>query len=76
MRRLKETVLKAGEDARRTIRRIIATMTEMEYVLLPYEPVVAFRLNLTTHQLGKESRVIQRFVQTNGHSINLAIQTS
>lgn len=48
----------------------------MEYILLPYEPVVSFRLNLTTHQLGKESRVIQRFVQTNGHSINLAIQTS
>lgn len=76
MRRLKETILKAGEDARRTIRKIIATMTEMEYILLPYEPVVSFRLNLTTHQLGKESRVIQRFVQTNGHSINLAIQTS
>lgn len=76
MRRLKETILKVGEDARRTIRRIITAMTEMEYLLLPYEPVVSFRLNLTTHRLGKESRVIQHFVQTNGHSINLAIQTS
>ncbi|XP_030474109.2 uncharacterized protein LOC115691566 isoform X1 [Syzygium oleosum] len=76
MRRLKETILKAGQDAHRIIRRIITTMTEMEYILLPYEPVVSFQLNLTTHQLGKESRVIQHFVQKNGHSIDLAIQTS
>ncbi|KAF8017307.1 hypothetical protein BT93_H2482 [Corymbia citriodora subsp. variegata] len=76
MRRLKETILKAGEDARQTIQTIITAMTEMEYLLLPYEPVVSFRLNLTTHRLGKESRVIQHFVQTNSHSINLAIQTS
>ncbi|XP_030538960.2 LOW QUALITY PROTEIN: uncharacterized protein LOC115747066 [Rhodamnia argentea] len=76
MRRLKETILKAGDDAHRTIRRIITTMMGMEYLLLPYEPAVSFRLNLTTHQLRKESRVIEQFVQTNGRSIDLAIQTS
>ncbi|KAK9285829.1 hypothetical protein L1049_025030 [Liquidambar formosana] len=75
-KKLKETILRAGGDARRTIRKVTKAFKEMQHHLLPYDPDTSFRLNITTHRLGKESRIIQRFVQKNGHSINLAIQTS
>lgn len=73
---MKRTILKMGGDARHTIKQIIKAMTEMQTILLPYDPTTSLSLNITTHRLGKESRVILGFVHKSGHSIDQAIHTS
>ncbi|KAF5752828.1 hypothetical protein HS088_TW01G00746 [Tripterygium wilfordii] len=74
--RLKKTILKAGKDAHGTIRKVIKVMREMENILLPYDRRTSVRLNITAHQLGKESKTIQHFNERIGHSMDQAIQTS
>lgn len=75
-KKLKDTIFRAGDDARRSIYKVTKVLTEMEHLLVPYDMKTSHRLNTTSHQLGLESQNIFRFVQKNGHSIDLAIQTS
>ncbi|GFY93729.1 hypothetical protein Acr_09g0001750 [Actinidia rufa] len=75
-RKLKETVLGAGEDARKTIRKVTEAMNQMQKLLLPYDPKTCDLLNSTSRQLGRESRVIRNFDRKNERSINKAIQIS
>lgn len=73
---LRESIEKVGKDARRTIRKVVEAMTTMESLLVPYNSNMAKSLSVTTHQLGKASRLIQSVVHNNGASIRMAIQTS
>ncbi|KAF8410232.1 hypothetical protein HHK36_002755 [Tetracentron sinense] len=75
-KKLKETLLGAVQDARRTIRKVTRVMKEMHHLLRPYDPRICFRLNSTSHKLEKESKIIQQVVHKNQHSIDHAIQTS
>lgn len=51
-------------------------MKEMQYLLLPYDPATCLRLNLTSYQLEKESRMIRRFIHKKSHFIDVAIESS
>lgn len=73
---VKKSIIGAGKDARRTIRKTIQAMTQMQDLLLPFDPSVAVGLNITAHRLRKESRSIQQFIEKTDHSINLAIDAS
>ncbi|GMP27722.1 hypothetical protein CsSME_00003589 [Camellia sinensis var. sinensis] len=73
---LKETVLGAGGDARKTLRNVTDTMNNMLNLLLPYDSKTCRLLNYTSHQLARESRLIRTFVHKNEHTINKAIQLS
>ncbi|KAI8028816.1 hypothetical protein LOK49_LG01G03158 [Camellia lanceoleosa] len=73
---LKETVLGAGGDARKTIRNVTDTMNNMLNLLLPYDSKTCRLLNYTSHQLARESRLIRTFVHKNEHTISKAIQLS
>ncbi|XP_010484480.1 PREDICTED: uncharacterized protein LOC104762795 [Camelina sativa] len=73
---MKETIDKAGEDVERNIRTVIVSLTKIQYLLLPYDQNTTHLLNVTTHRLGKGSRLIQSFLRHNGRSIDLAIQLS
>ncbi|KAM7263365.1 hypothetical protein ACFE04_001048 [Oxalis oulophora] len=75
-KRLKNTILDAGQNVQQAIRKVITGLTEIQYQLLPYDPQMTHQLNLTTHQLRRESRVIHNYVQKNGHYVNMGIQTS
>ncbi|XP_057500308.1 uncharacterized protein LOC130784448 [Actinidia eriantha] len=75
-KKLKETVLGAGEDARKTIRKVTEAMNQMQKLLLPYDPKTCDLLNSTSRQLGRESQVIRNFDRKNERSINKAIQIS
>uniref|UniRef100_A0A2N9G0A0 Uncharacterized protein n=1 Tax=Fagus sylvatica TaxID=28930 RepID=A0A2N9G0A0_FAGSY len=74
--KIKRTILTIGGDVRETIQKIIKAMTEMQSLLLPYDPSISMSLNMTIHRLGRESHVIRRSVDKNGHSIDQAIHTS
>ncbi|EXB94041.1 hypothetical protein L484_009385 [Morus notabilis] len=76
MDKLKGTLFSVGGDARRSIRKVVNAMTQMQYLLVPYDPSMAVTLNTTTRRLGSESRAVQCFIEKNGHSIDRAIQTS
>ncbi|XP_010559144.1 PREDICTED: uncharacterized protein LOC104827634 [Tarenaya hassleriana] len=76
LQKLENTIANAGEDVHRTIGTVVESMTKIQYLLLPYDQQTTKLLNITTHRLAKESRIIQRFVHENKRSINLAIQTS
>lgn len=76
MEKLKGTLFSVGGDARRSIRKVMKAMTQMQYLLVPYDSTMAVTLNTTNYRLGYESRVVQYFVDKNGHSIDRAIQTS
>lgn len=71
-----ETIDKAGEDVERNIRTVIVSLTKIQYLLLPYDQKTTHLLNVTTHRLGKGSRLIQSFLHHNGRSIDLAIKIS
>lgn len=73
--KMKRSILKMGEDARHTMKQVIKAMTEMQSILLPYDPSTSLSLNITTHRLGRESRVIRGFLHKSGHSIDQAIHT-
>ncbi|ESQ31248.1 hypothetical protein EUTSA_v10005509mg [Eutrema salsugineum] len=73
---MKETIDKAGEDVERNIRTVITSLTKIQYLLLPYDHETTHLLNVTTHRLGKGSRLIHSFVHHNGRSIDLAIKIS
>ncbi|KAL1196473.1 hypothetical protein V5N11_023164 [Cardamine amara subsp. amara] len=73
---MKETIDKAGEDVERNIRTVIVSLTKIQYLLLPYDPKTTHLLNVTTHRLGKGSRLIHSFLRHNGRSIDLAIKIS
>lgn len=75
-KKLEETVLGAGGEARKTIRKVTDAMTEMQNVLLPYDPKTCTLLNSTSYQLGKEARLIRKFGRKYEHSISKAIQIS
>ncbi|XVE86994.1 hypothetical protein DITRI_Ditri18aG0080200 [Diplodiscus trichospermus] len=75
-KKLKNTIVNAGEDVSKSIRKLITAMTRIQYLLLPYDRKASQQLNVTTHKLGKESRTIQSFVRSHEHSINVAIQVS
>ncbi|XVF61359.1 hypothetical protein PTKIN_Ptkin08bG0123500 [Pterospermum kingtungense] len=75
-KKLRNTVLKAGEDVRVSIRKLITAMTRIQFLLLPYDQKTSHKLNVTTHRLGKESRTIRNFVSSHEHSIDVAIQAS
>ncbi|XP_021908110.1 uncharacterized protein LOC110822330 [Carica papaya] len=72
---LKETIMGAGGDARKSIRRVMDALTSIEDLLVPYDSRTVLRLNVTTHRLRKEYNTIKRFVRKNGHTIDIAIQT-
>ena len=74
--KIKGTILTIGGDVRESIQKIIKAMTEMQSLLLPYDPSISMSLNMTIHRLGRESHVIRRSVDKNGHSIDQAIHTS
>ncbi|RVW57362.1 hypothetical protein CK203_089580 [Vitis vinifera] len=76
MRKMKEAIVGVGGDAHKTIREVSKTMEQMQNILLPYDPTTSARLNLTAHQLGRESKTIQDFVNKDGDEIELAIKTS
>ncbi|GMN34340.1 hypothetical protein TIFTF001_004630 [Ficus carica] len=76
MEKLKGTLFSVGGDARRSIRKVMKAMTQMQYLLVPYDSTMAVTLNTTNYRLGYESRVVQYFIDKNGHSIDRAIQTS
>lgn len=65
-----------GRDASQTIQKVITSLTKMQSLLLPYDPNISMSLNTTIDRLGRESHVIRRFVDKNGHSIDRAIQSS
>lgn len=65
-----------GRDASQTIQKVMTSLTKMQALLLPYDPNISMSLNTTINQLGRESHVIRRFVDKNGHSIDRAIQSS
>lgn len=73
---MKGTILKMGGDARQSIQKVMNAMTEMQSLLLPYDPITSRTLKITTHRLGRESHVIHNFVDKSGHSIDQAIYTS
>ncbi|CAH2043250.1 unnamed protein product [Thlaspi arvense] len=73
---MKETIDKAGDDVERNIRTVITSLTKIQYLLLPYDQKTTHLLNVTSHRLGKGSRLIQSFVHHNGRSIDLAIKFS
>lgn len=76
MWKMKEAIVGVGGDAHKTIREVSKTMEQMQNILLPYDPTTSARLNLTAHQLGRESKTIQDFVNKDGDEIELAIKTS
>ncbi|BAB08463.1 unnamed protein product [Arabidopsis thaliana] len=73
---MKETIDKAGEDVNQNIRTVIVSLTKIQYLLLPYDQNTTHLLNVTTHRLGKGSRLIQSFLHHKGRSIDLAIKIS
>ncbi|TYJ10800.1 hypothetical protein E1A91_A11G233100v1 [Gossypium mustelinum] len=73
-KKLKNTLVKAGHEVTISIRRLITAMTRMQYLLLPYDQKTSSRLNVTTHRLGRESRMIRNFVRNHEHSLDVAIQ--
>lgn len=73
---MKETIDKAGENIETNIRTVIVSLTKIQYLLLPYDQNTTHLLNVTTHRLGKGSRLIQSFLHHNGRSIDLAINIS
>ncbi|XP_052197097.1 uncharacterized protein LOC127804290 [Diospyros lotus] len=75
-RKLKATVLGAGDTARRTIRKVTAAMDQMQKLLLPYDPKTADLLNSTHLRLGHEWRMIGKFTGKNGRIMNASIQIS
>ncbi|KAL5181615.1 hypothetical protein HKD37_01G002490 [Glycine soja] len=69
--KLKECVEGIGEDALRTIGRVMKTTNQMQILLLPY-----VSLNSTTQDLRNNSRVIRRLIDRSGQSFDKATHTS
>ncbi|KAK7309145.1 hypothetical protein RJT34_05656 [Clitoria ternatea] len=74
--KLKESMVGIGEDALRTIGRVMKTTNQMQFLLLPYTPQISETLNSTTQDLRSNSRVIRRFVDRTGQSFDDATHTS
>ena len=75
-KKLEEAVLGAGSEARVTIHKINKIMGRIQTLICPYDQSTCFLLNATGYQLGKESHVIQDFMQKNGRLIDQAIWSS
>ncbi|KAK7307691.1 hypothetical protein VNO77_40969 [Canavalia gladiata] len=73
--KLKESVMGIGEDALRTLGRVIRATNQMQFLLLPYNPLISASLNSTTQDLRSNSRMIRRFIDTSGQSFNKATHT-
>ncbi|KAJ1381780.1 hypothetical protein SESBI_44850 [Sesbania bispinosa] len=73
---LKESVMDIGEDALRTIGRVMKTLKQMQYLLFTYNPQICASLNSTTQDLRSNSRVIRRFIDKSGQSFDKATHTS
>ncbi|XP_021714475.1 uncharacterized protein LOC110682440 isoform X3 [Chenopodium quinoa] len=71
-KKLKETILGAGNEARRTIHKINKVMTNIKALLTPYDQETCILLDATSLQLGNESHNIKKFIQKNEHSIDQA----
>ncbi|KAH1163910.1 hypothetical protein GYH30_002108 [Glycine max] len=74
--KLKECVEGIGEDALRTIGRVMKTTNQMQILLLPYNPQICVSLNSTTQDLRNNSRVIRRLIDRSGQSFDKATHTS
>lgn len=74
--KLKECVEGIGEDALRTIGRVMKTTNQMQILLLPYNPQICASLNSSTQDLRSNSRVIRRFIDRSGQSFDEATHTS
>ncbi|KAK9670256.1 hypothetical protein RND81_13G189600 [Saponaria officinalis] len=74
--KLKETVLGAGNVARRTIHKVNKVMNTIQTLLCPYDQTTCVLLNTTSYQLGTQSRSIRQFMLKNGHTIDQAISVS
>ncbi|XAR51371.1 hypothetical protein NMG60_11005983 [Bertholletia excelsa] len=74
--KLKETVLGAGGNTSKAIRKVAATMAQMQRLLIPYDPQTCTLLNVTSHHLQREWRMIRDFVQRTEHTTNKAIKIS
>ncbi|KAG4386450.1 hypothetical protein GLYMA_11G047500v4 [Glycine max] len=74
--KLKESVVGIGEDALRTIGRVMKTTNQMQILLLPYNPQICASLNSSTQDLRSNSRVIRRFIDRSGQSFDEATHTS
>lgn len=70
-----ETVLSAGDDARRSIHRINKVLREMQTLLDQYDKSASHFLNSTRNLLRKESRTIRSFVDKSSRSGDQAIET-
>lgn len=73
-KKVKETMLGAGNEARRTIHKINKVINNIIPLLSPYDQSTSFLLNTTSQQLGTESLSIKKFIQKNDHSIDQAIR--
>ncbi|KAL9229841.1 hypothetical protein vseg_005266 [Gypsophila vaccaria] len=74
--KVKDTVLGAGNVARRTIHRVNKVIKSIQNLLCPYDQSTCVLLNTTVYQLGSESHSIQQFMLKNGHTIDQAIWVS
>ncbi|KAK7367628.1 hypothetical protein VNO80_09643 [Phaseolus coccineus] len=74
--KLKESVVGIGEDALRTLGRVIKTTNQMQLLLLPYNPQICASLNSTTQDLRTNSRVIRRSIDRSEQSFDQATHTS
>ncbi|XP_031272904.1 uncharacterized protein LOC116131399 [Pistacia vera] len=74
--KLKNTIMKSGQDVRTTIKKVINSMRIIQHLLHPYELNTTRELSVTSHRLGNASRAIRRFVLKNGHTIDLTIRSS
>ena len=74
-KKLRETIFGAGGGAGKTIKRVTTSLQEMQTFLLPYDPTTCQLLNSTSHRLGKESRMIRRFIDRARHSSDEAVET-
>ncbi|GLT46809.1 hypothetical protein SLA2020_205390 [Shorea laevis] len=75
IKRLKNTIVSAGEDAGHTLHKLNTAMTRIQYLLLPYDAKTCYKLNGTSHKLRREAQLLRAFIQNNEKSIDLAIQT-
>ncbi|KAK6923152.1 hypothetical protein RJ641_011456 [Dillenia turbinata] len=75
-KRLEETLLGAGGEARLRIQNATDALNNMQILLRPYDQPICDRLNVTSSQLEKESRTLRSFIHKSKHSIDAAIQTA
>ncbi|XP_057542915.1 uncharacterized protein LOC130821247 isoform X1 [Amaranthus tricolor] len=73
-KKVKETLVGAGNEARRTIHKINKAVSSIQSLLCPYDQPTCLLLNSTAQQLGTQSYNIKKFIINNDHSIDQALR--